>query len=86
MIADAAIRSAEFANLSRADWLSRLKTGDITLVRNGRIHFRAQLTDATPCFLFIGKLKFHRIVGTLVKRLRVNRLNLRLVRDEDDLT
>jgi hypothetical protein len=69
-------------NISYADWLKELRKRDVLLVRNGDIHFRAELTDATPCFLLIGKLKFRRDDGRLVLRQRVNRMNLRLVRSE----
>ncbi len=79
MIADARQITA---NISYADWLKELRKRDVLLVRNGDIHFRAELTDATPCFLLIGKLKFRRDDGRLVLRQRVNRMNLRLVRSE----
>lgn len=83
MIADA--RQIE-ANIDSSEWLQRLRTGDVVLVRNGRLHFRAPITDATPCYIFLGRLKFHRENGwqTCRQRKRVYRMCLRLVRTEAD--
>jgi hypothetical protein len=53
MIADA----REIAADNGTAWLAALRTGDIVLVRNGRLHFRAPVTDATPCYIFVGALK-----------------------------
>jgi hypothetical protein len=82
MIADA----REIAADNGTAWLTALHTGDIVLVRNGRLHFRAPVTDATPCYIFVGALKFHRDSGiqTARQRSRVYRMYLRLVRTEDE--
>lgn len=73
-------------NLSHADWLRTLVKGDEVLVRNGELHYRAQLTDATPCYLLVGKLKFRRDIGWIVKRQQRLRMRLRLVRNEREFT
>jgi hypothetical protein len=85
MIADAPIRCDACAELSLADWLAKVRKGDVVLVRNGALHFRAPITDATPRYLFTGKIKFHRSSGRLVRRQRVSRLDLRLVRNPEEL-
>lgn len=85
MIADAPACCDNCASRSHAVWLGLIRRGDVVLVRNGALHFRAPITDATPCFLFSGKLKFHRGDGNLVRRQRANRLNLRLVRTTEEL-
>ena len=82
MIADARQITA---NLAYSDWLKELQKRDVVLVRNGDIHFRAEITDATPCYLLSGKLKFRRDDGRLVSRQRAKRLNLRLVRGKEGL-
>jgi hypothetical protein len=70
---------------SHSDWLRTLAKGDTVLVRNGRHMLPAErLTDATPCFLKIGKLKFRRDSGWLVKKQQRNRLRLLLVRNEKE--
>lgn len=78
--------TSDGAGLSHPQWLATLKTASIVLVRNGRLHFRAMLSDATPCFLHIGKLKFHRRHGWQVKKRRAYRMELRLVRTVEELT
>lgn len=82
MIADA----REIVADTGTTWLAALRAGDVVLVRNGRLHFRAQVTDATPCYIFLGALKFHRDSGyqTGRQRRRVYRMCLRLVRSEDE--
>jgi hypothetical protein len=69
-----------------AAWLAMLKTGDIVLVRNGKLHFRAPVTDATPCFIKLDRLKFRRDNGwqTTRQRSKVYRMKLRLVRNEKE--
>lgn len=81
MIADAREISS---NLAHADWLKELRKDDVALVRNGGLHCRSQITDATPCFIFIGKLKFRRDTGwqTSSQQRRVYRMKLRLVNSE----
>lgn len=49
--------------MSHAAWLATLRTGDDVKVRNGGLVFSSQITDDTPRFLFIGKLKYHRSTG-----------------------
>ena len=75
------------ASISRVQWLNSLKTGDIVLVRNHvHLHFRAPITDATPCYLHVGKLKFHRLSGAQTNRQRrkVYRMRLLLVRSDTE--
>lgn len=81
---DAPIRCSECATRTHAEWLAKIQRGDIILVRNGALHFRAEMTGATPCYLLSGKLKFRRLDGWIVNRQRVNRLNLRLVRNQEE--
>lgn len=70
--------------MTNEEWLKQLKAGDSVLVRNGRVHFPGTISNATPCYLFIGKLKFHRAHGWQTKRQRakVYRMKLRIVRNE----
>lgn len=70
--------------MTQEEWLQQLKRGDVVLVRNGQIHFPGTISNVTPKFLFIGKLKFHKRDGSQVKRqrARVYRMNLRLVMSE----
>lgn len=84
MIADAREISA---NLAHADWLKELRKGDVVLVQNGPIYFRAEVTDATPCYVFTGKIKFRRDNGwqTAKQQRQVYRMKLRLVRNKEDL-
>lgn len=74
-------------NIAHTDWLKQLRGRDVVLVRNGGLHSRAEVTDSTPCFLFIGKLKFRRDSGwqTTSQQRRVYRMKLRLVRNEKEL-
>lgn len=83
MIIDAPVRCEACAQRTHADWLSALRAGDVVLVRNGAIHFRAEITAATPCYLFVKKLKFHRSSGWMVRPK--GRLRLRLVRTQEEL-
>jgi len=77
------------AGLSHADWLATLKRGDLVRIRThtGETMPPAMVTNETPCYVFIGKLKFHRRHGWQVSRQgnRVYRMKLRLVRDEMEL-
>lgn len=70
------------------EWLAQLKKGDMVMVRShsGEVMPAATVTDATPCFLFVGKLKFWRDSGWQIKRQRqhVYRMKLRLVRNEQE--
>jgi hypothetical protein len=54
------------------------KKGDVVQIKNGEIQFPGIVTNVTPRFLFVGKLKFRRDDGQMVKRqkARVYRLNL----------
>lgn len=83
MIALASMKFKNCALSHHAQWLSTLQRGDGVIVRNGAIHFAADITNATPCYLFIRKLKFHRATGWMVRPK--GRLNLRLVRTSGDL-
>lgn len=77
------------ASLSHTDWLATLQRGDLVRVRNGDIVMPpAMVTNDTPCYVFTGKLKFHRRHGWQVARQSscVYRMKLRLVRDEDEFT
>lgn len=87
MIADAPACCDNCASRSHAAWLGLIRRGDVVLVRNGALHFRAPITDATPCFLFSGKLKFHRGDGwqTTAQQRRAYRMKLRLVRTTEEL-
>lgn len=73
---------------SHPDWLASLKRGDMVRVRNGEETWPpAMVTNDSPCYVFVGKLKFHRRHGWQVARQSscVYRMKLRLVRDEDDV-
>lgn len=82
--------ASDCAGLSHSDWLATLKRGDLVRVRThtGDTMPPAMVTNDTPCFVFTGKLKFHRGNGWQVARqsICVYRMKLRLVRDEDELT
>lgn len=58
--------------------MNEYKKGDVVQIHNGDIKFPGLVTDVTPRFLFVGKLKFRRDNGQMVKRQkeRVYRLNL----------
>jgi hypothetical protein len=66
-----------------ADWLRDLGRSARVLIRNGAIHFGAEITNATTCYLFVRKLKFARSSGWMIKPK--GRLRLRLVRTEQEL-
>jgi hypothetical protein len=75
---------------SYTEWLQTLKRDDMVRVRT---HMNvtmppAMVTDATPCYVFVGKLKFHRHNGWQVAQQykRCYRMKLRLVRDEKEFT
>jgi hypothetical protein len=74
---------------SHGEWLATLKRGDMVRIRNGDLHMPpAMVTNETPCYVFVGKLKFWRRHGWQVMRQgkRVYRMKLRLVRDEKEFT
>ena len=83
MIADARTISPD---ITHRDWLQELRTGDVVLVRNGLIHYRTQLTDATPCFLHVGRLKFRRDSGWIIISQQRFGTKLLLVRNEKEFT
>ena len=58
------------------------------VTHTGEVMPPAMVTNDTPCYVFVGKLKFHRSSGWQVARQgqRVYRMKLRLVRNEDDPT
>lgn len=73
--------TADVARLSYASWLATLKRGDLVRVRNGDITMPpAMVTNDTPRYVFVGKLKFHRRHGWQVARQSscVYRMKLRL--------
>lgn len=75
------------AGLSHTQWLATLKRRDMVHVRNGAHTMPpAMVTDETPCYVFVGKLKFHRRHGWQVQRRAAYQQRLRLVRTEDELT
>jgi hypothetical protein len=78
------------AGLTHTEWLASLRRGDTVRVRTHMAVTMppAMVTDATPCFVFVGKLKFHRCDGWQVAQQakKVYRMRLRLVRDEKDFT
>lgn len=78
------------AGLTHGDWLATLKRGDMVRVRT---HMNvtmppAMVTNDTPCYVFVGKLKFWRRHGwqVLQQSKKVYRMRLRLVRDEKEFT
>lgn len=75
--------------LTHTEWLSTLKRGDTVRVRThtGDIMPAAMVTNETPCYVFVGKLKFWRRHGWQVKRQgkQVYRMRLRLIRDGFEL-
>lgn len=74
---------------SHTEWLSTLKRGDLVRVstHTGETMPAAMVTNETPCYVFVGKLKFHRRHGWQVMRQSscVYRMKLRLVRDDKEL-
>jgi hypothetical protein len=87
LIHDAAVSVRERV-LTHREWLATLKRGDMVRVRThlGTTMPPAMVTDDTPCYVFVGKLKFHRRNGWQTARQSscVYRMKLRLVRDERD--
>jgi hypothetical protein len=69
--------------VSARTWLSHVKRGDTVIVRNRAVHFDGLVTDATPCYLFLGKLKFRRLDGELINTR--GRLRLQLVERADEV-
>lgn len=76
--------------LTHCEWLQTLKRDHIVRVRkhNGETMPEAMVTNDSPCFVFVGKLKFRRSDGWQVKRQakRCYRMKLRLVRNEREFT
>jgi hypothetical protein len=76
--------------LSHTEWLATLKRQDMVRVRThmGKVMPPAMVTNDTPCYVFVGRLKFHRRNGWQVARQsqQVYRMRLRLVRDEREFT
>jgi hypothetical protein len=74
---------------SYLEWLLQLKRQSIVRVRTHTGHLMppATLTNDSPKYLFIGKLKFRRGDGWQVKRNagRCYRMRLRLVRDAEEV-
>lgn len=75
---------------THAEWLASLRRQDMVRVRT---HMNvtmppAMVTNDTPCYVFVGKLKFHRCDGWQVAQQaqKVYRMRLRLVRDEKEFT
>lgn len=70
---------------SYREWLLSLKRQHMVrvLTHADKLMPPAVVTDATPCYVFVGKLKFRRGDGWQVKRNagRCYRMRLRLVRD-----
>lgn len=73
--------------MTHTEWLASIKRGDLVRIRNGDFVMQpAMVTDETPCYVFVGKLKFRRRDGWQVSRQSscVYRMKLRLVRTELD--
>jgi hypothetical protein len=85
------LRSPVGAGLqTHTEWLATLRRGDTVRVRT---HMDvtmppAMVTNETPCYVFVGRLKFWRRHGwqVLQQSKKVYRMRLRLVRDERDCT
>lgn len=73
------------AGLSHREWLAGLQKRDGVKIRNCRVVFPGMVTDATPCFIFVEKLKFRRDNGWQVRRQWRYKLRLRLVRNAEEL-
>lgn len=75
--------------LTYVEWLATLRRGDTVRVRThtGETMPSAMVTNETPCYVFVGRLKFWRRHGWQVERQgkQVYRMRLRLVRDEKEL-
>lgn len=75
---------------SYLDWLMQLKRQSIVRVRShtGFVMPPAMVTNETPRYVFVGKLKFRRGDGWQVKRNagRCYRMRLRLVRNEKEFS
>lgn len=82
--------TSDGAGLSHREWLASLKRQHIVRVRThtGDTMPPAMVTNETPCYVFIGKLKFRRSNGWQVARnaARCYRMRLRLVRNEKEFT
>lgn len=78
------------AGFSYFDWLQSLKRQDMVRIRThtGATLPPAMVTNDTPCYVFVGRLKFHRRNGwqTLRQSSCVYRMRLRLVRDNKEFT
>jgi hypothetical protein len=73
--------------LTHTEWLTTLKRGSTVRVRNGALTMpAAMVTNDSPCYVFVGRLKFWRRHGWQVKRGSAYRMRLRLVRDEKECT
>jgi hypothetical protein len=71
---------------SHTEWLSSLRRGDTVRVRNGALTMPpAMVTNDSPCYVFVGKLKFWRRHGWQVKKGAAYRQALRLVRNAEEL-
>jgi hypothetical protein len=70
------------------DWLRSLRRQHMVRMRThvGVTMPPGMVTDDTPCYVWVGKLKFHRRNGWQTARQSscVYRMKLRLVRDERD--
>lgn len=73
------------AGLSHGAWLATLQKRDGVKIRNCRVTFPGMVTNATPCFVFVEKLKFRRDNGWQVRRQWRYKLRLRLVRNAEEL-
>jgi hypothetical protein len=56
--------------LTHTQWLATLRRGDTVRIRThvGATMPPAMVTNETPCYVFVGKLKFHRRTGWQVER------------------
>ena len=73
------------AGLSYHAWLATLQKRHGVKIRNGRVTFPGMVTNATPCFVFVERLKFRRDNGWQVRRQWRYKLRLRLVRNAEEL-
>lgn len=74
---------------THGEWLATLRRGDTVRVRT---HMNvtmppAMVTNETPCYVFVGRLKFWRRHGwqVLQQSKKVYRMRLRLVRNDEEL-
>lgn len=81
---------ARWPALTHTEWLATLKRGDMVRIRThiGATMPPAMVTNDSPCYVFVGKLKFWRRHGWQVMRQSrcVYRMRLRLVRDDKEFT